>query len=324
MVEDDLVEENLAHALKDCLSGLFWGATAIAVWSGSLVLVRLGVTTSLNAYDLTAIRFGVAALILAPVALRRGFAIGRLGIGGVLIMVAGFGAPYVLSISLALETAPASAGGTINPGAMAVASAILGWMFFRDRIGMARIVGITLIVAALACFARPEGEMAIGHLILVGTGLMWAGYAAIVRRARIPALQATAIVAVGSAILYLPVYLIALPRQILDAPLTDVLAQAGFQGILVSVLAIFAFNRSTELLGPLAGAALPALIPSATLGLGSVVLGEPAGLTEIVSAALTCAGVALILAGQLLERRSGHGAGANYAVVTPPSERYPI
>lgn len=289
----------MAPVTKDRLAGLFWAATAIGIWSGSLVMLRLGVTTSLNVWDLTALRFGVAAVILVPVVIWRGLPVDRPGLGRVLTMIAAFGAPYVLLITLALKTAPAAAAGAINPGIMAVASVVFGGVLFGDRIGMARIVGVMLILAAITFFAGITGEFTVGHLILIGTGIMWAGYALIVRHARIPALQATAIVAVGSAILYLPVYAMALPQRITAAPLTDVLVQAGFQGVLVSVLAIFAFNRSAELLGPVAGATLPALIPVATLWLGMAVLGEQAGGAEIASAALTGAGVALILVGRI-------------------------
>lgn len=284
---------------KNRLLGLFWAATAIAIWSGSLVMLRLGVTTSLNAYDLTALRFGLSGLILVPFVIRQDFGIARLGLRRLLMMVAGFGAPYVLLISIGLRTAPASAAGSLNPGVMAVASVLLGWTFLGDRIGMVRVTGIVLVLAGITFFAGGVGTVSIGHLILVGTGVMWAGYALIVRRARIPALNATAIVAVGSAVLYLPVYVVALPKQIATAPVTDLLAQAGFQGVLVSVLAIFAFNRSAELLGPVVGATLPALIPLVTLGIGAVVLQEAAGVSEIASAAVTAAGVALILAGNL-------------------------
>jgi drug/metabolite transporter (DMT)-like permease len=80
--------------------------------------------------------------------------------------------------------------------------------------------------------------------------------------------------------------------------MTDVLMQAGFQGVLVSVVAIYAFNRSAELLGPIAGATLPALIPVATLGLGVFVLGETAGACELASAILVTMGLALILVGK--------------------------
>ena len=136
-----------------------------------------------------------------------------------------------------------------------------------------------------------------GLLILVGTGVMWAGYALMVRRTGVPALTATAIVAVGSAVFYLPIYLFALPKEVGTAPTADILLQVVFQGVLVSVVAIYAFNRSAELLGPIAGATLPALIPVATVGLGFIVLGEVAGPLSLGSAGLIAAGLALILIG---------------------------
>jgi drug/metabolite transporter (DMT)-like permease len=179
---------------------------------------------------------------------------------------------------------------------------------------MARISGVVLILAGIALFAGLTGTFTIGHLILIGTGIMWAGYALIVRRAGIPALSATAIVAIGSAVIYLPIYIVALPKRIAAAPLPDVLMQAGFQGVLVSVLAIYAFNRSAELLGPVTGATLPALIPVVTLGLGVVMLGETVGTEEVVSAGLIGAGVALILAGHAPARRLWTFVRARFSV----------
>ncbi|MEQ8690186.1 MAG: DMT family transporter [Pseudomonadales bacterium] len=241
------------------------------------------------------LRFGVAALILAPVIVRRGAGTDRLGVPSLVAVVFAFGAPYVLLIALALETAPAAAAGALNPGVMAIASVLMGWAFFGDRIGSARLAGLIVTAMGIVLFARAGGAITTGHLILIGTGTMWAAYSLIVRRAAVPALNATAIVAVGSAALYLPVYLLVLPKQVLAAPLGDVLIQAGFQGVLVSIVAIYSFNRSAELLGPVAGASLPALIPVATLGLGVAVLDETAGAGEFSSAALVTVGLALIL-----------------------------
>ncbi len=302
------------------VSGLAWAVVAITVWSGSLVMLRLGVTTSLNAYDLTMLRFAVAALILAPVALRRGTGTDRLGLTGLVAMVVMFGAPYVLLISLAMKTAPAAAAGALNPGVMAIVSVLLGRAILGDRIGAARLTGLVVTATGIVLFTRAGGAITTGHLILIGTGTMWASYALIVRCAAVPALNATAIVAVGSAVFYLPVYLAALPKQILAAPIADVLMQAGFQGVLVSVVAIYAFNRSAELLGPVTGATLPALIPVVTLGLGRLVLGETTGSGEIVSAILVTMGLALILVGRPAMRwlsthilrglnRKGHSLG---------------
>ncbi len=142
---------------RNTLSGLGWAIVAITVWSGSLVMLRLGVTTSLNAYDLTVLRFGVAAVILAPVALRRGTGTNRLGVVGLVAMVIAFGAPYVLLISLSMKTAPASVAGAINPGIMAVASVLMGRAIFGDRVGVARFTGLLLTVAGIILFTRAGG-----------------------------------------------------------------------------------------------------------------------------------------------------------------------
>lgn len=298
----------MSIASRNILPGIGWAIVAIMVWSGSLVMLRLGVTTSLNAYDLTMLRFGVAALILAPVVLRHGAGTARLGLIGFGAMVVAFGAPYVLLIAVAMKTAPAAAAGALNPGVMAIASVLLGRVILGDRVGGVRFVGLAVTATGIALFTWAGGAITTGHLILIGTGIMWASYALVVRRAAVPALNATAIVAVGSAVVYLPVYLVALPKQIPAAPLTDILMQAGFQGVLVSVAAIYAFNRSTELLGPVAGATLPALIPVVTLGLGVLVLGEPAGAGEFASAILVTVGLALILVGKPVMRWFSHFA----------------
>ncbi|MDK3019801.1 EamA family transporter [Pseudodonghicola flavimaris] len=124
-------------------AGLGWAAVAILVWSGALVMLRLGVTTSLNAYDLTMLRFAVAGLLLAPIALRRGRGTDRLGVMGLGAMVVCFGAPYVLLVALAMKTAAAAAG-ALNPGAMAIVSVLLGRAILGDRIGGARLIGLAL------------------------------------------------------------------------------------------------------------------------------------------------------------------------------------
>ncbi|MBN9888009.1 DMT family transporter [Salipiger abyssi] len=280
------------------IRGLGWALVAVTVWSGSLVMLRFGVTTSLNAYDLTMLRFAVAALILAPVALRRGSGSDRLGWAGLLGMVLSFGAPYVLLIALAMQTAPAVAAGALNPGVMAIVSVLLGRLVLGSRVEGIRWAGLAATGAGIFVVVAGAGDaLTPGHAILAVTGVFWAVYALIVRRAAVPALNATALVATGSALLFLPIYVLGLPKQVFAAPLADIAVQAGFQGVFVSIVAIYAFNRSAELLGAVAAATLPALIPVLTLGFGTVLLGEPVSGVELGAAALITLGLVLILAG---------------------------
>lgn len=278
------------------VQGALWAMLAVVVWSGSVVLLRLGVTTGLNAYDLTALRFGTVAVVLAPVIVRQGFAYDRLKLGGLIAVVGGFGAPYIVLFSLALKTTTASTAGALNPGVMALVSALLATIAFDDRIGRVRIAGMGFIgLGVILAVAMTGKGIAVGHGIVFLTGAMWAIYALSVRKAGIAALHATAIVAVGSALFYLPIYVVALPKAIFAAPSWDIFMQAGFQGILVSVVAVYAFNRSAEILGTIVGVTLPALIPLVTLGLSAATLNEPARAGEMIIAIIIGIGVALIL-----------------------------
>ena len=285
---------------KTLLSGLFWGGIAVAVLSGSLVMLRLGVQTSLTPFDLAALRFGIAALLLVGVIWRRGWAMDKLGVLGVLALVTCNGAPYIMVLSFGFEFAPASDAGAINPGLMAVFVGILGWIFLGENMRVAKIAGILAVLAGTALFTDllTLRQASFGHLIFAITGGMWASYVIIVRKTNLPALHATAIVAVGSALSFLPVYLVFFGGQILQVTVRDIAAQAIYQGALTGALAVFAFTKSTEYLGASAGAALTALIPIVTLIMGAAFLGETVDGWKIFACALVGLGVFLTLYAQ--------------------------
>jgi drug/metabolite transporter (DMT)-like permease len=61
------------------LRGALFGVAAALIWASWSAVTRLAVTTSLDARDIAALRFGVVGLLLAPIVLRRGLARDRLG-----------------------------------------------------------------------------------------------------------------------------------------------------------------------------------------------------------------------------------------------------
>lgn len=80
-------------------------------------MTRLAVTTNLDAWDIAALRYGVAGVILAPVLLQRSLARDRLGWLGLAVFIAGQGAPYALVAAGGLRFAPARDQGALNPAA---------------------------------------------------------------------------------------------------------------------------------------------------------------------------------------------------------------
>ena len=75
------------------LKGAAFGFATVSIWASWSVITRLAVTTSLDAWDIAALRFGVAGLLLSPILVRQGLAHDRLGWLGLAVIIAGLGAP---------------------------------------------------------------------------------------------------------------------------------------------------------------------------------------------------------------------------------------
>ena len=88
------------------LRGAVFGLAAVSIWAGWSAMTRLAVITNLDAWDIPALRFGVAGLLLLPIVIRRGLALDRLGWPGLAGLIVGTGAPYALVVALGLRFAP--------------------------------------------------------------------------------------------------------------------------------------------------------------------------------------------------------------------------
>ena len=86
----------------------------------------------LTAYDITALRFLFAGVVLAPVAWRKGLSIGPLGIWGTLLLVFFLGPPYTLICATGMQYAPASHASTIVNGFMFLTSTLFGAYWLKE------------------------------------------------------------------------------------------------------------------------------------------------------------------------------------------------
>lgn len=96
-----------------------------------------------------------------------------------------------------------------------------------------------------------------------------------------------------SALLFLPVYILGGLSRLALASTGEIALQATYQGLLMSGVAIVAFNRSVALLGPSTSTAIIALIPGAAALAAIPVLGEHPSGTETIAIAAVVLGVLL-------------------------------
>src|SRR5215475_3392567 len=221
----------LRPATSQYVQGAVYGLAAVCIWASFIVVSRLGVKTSLSPWDVVAIRFSVAGLLLLPYLVQQGLAFDRLGWTGVAAIIVGCGAPMVLLVNIGLLFAPAAHGGALFPGVMPLMVAILAAAILKEPFTPQKTVGLALIVTGAIGIVWVTGgtlgtRQNIGHGLFLAAGLVWACYTVAMRRARLDGLHAAAIAGVGSLVLYLPAYAFIVGTNVFTAPPFDIALQA--------------------------------------------------------------------------------------------------
>jgi drug/metabolite transporter (DMT)-like permease len=259
--------------------GAICAIAAVAIWAGWLVMMRLGVTTTLTAFDLTALRYAVAGIVLLPVVLRRGFAFNRLGWLGLTAVIIGVGAPVPLLIGAGLSFAPVAHASVLTYGIAPLIVACVAGVVLKERLVPIRksglvLVGLGALVIGGLGMLSFDGRQSIGHLLFLTADCLWAGYAVVMRRARLDGLHAAAIAAVVSLFVYFPLYLTFFDNRLLEVSPTDLMGQAFYQGVLTAAVSLALFGRSIMLLGAAKAAAFVALTPVMAALMAIPALGE--------------------------------------------------
>lgn len=288
----------------DYIRGALWGLSAISIWVGWILYTRVGVTSvvsKMSPYDLVALRFTCAGLVMLPIVWRKGFAIERMGIVNWLLVVCGAGVPYVLLSSSGLQYAPAAQAGALIPGTLPLWTALLALIFLKEHISGVRRIGLALIpigivtILGAGLFHFETGHWR-GHLLFIGASVTWAIFTVAMRhagRAGLDAIHAAAIVSVGWMVVYVPIYLLFLPHQLGPTPWSAIIGQTLFQGIVVSIVSLVAFTRAVSILGASLAASFASLVPVLAMLAAIPLLGEIPGNSDVLGIAVITVGVFL-------------------------------
>jgi drug/metabolite transporter (DMT)-like permease len=150
----------------------------------------------------------------------------------------------------------------------------------------------------------------IGHALFIGAGMLWACYVVAMRKARLAGLHAAAIAAVGSLIIYVPVYASIFGTRLFNAPLRDLALQAFVHGFLVAVISFVCIGRAVSILGASNGSAFAALAPAITAILAIPILGEWPATSDWIAMLLISSGVYVASGGLLMARRVERGVAS--------------
>jgi drug/metabolite transporter (DMT)-like permease len=284
------------------LQGAAFGLAAASIWAGWSPITRLGVTTQLNAWDVAILRFGVAGVLLLPVVLQRGLALDRIGWRGLALMIFGGGVPYVLLAATGLAFAPAHDQAALNPGTVPLFVALIAHIAVGEKLTALRKLGLALIAAGAVVIvgwyvASWSMSRTLGHMLGLAAAFLWACFTVIMSNGKVDSLHAAALVATGSLLIYLPIYLAMFGTRLMLVAAPDLAVQTIYQGILVSIVSLVFYGSAMDILGTSGGAAFGALVPAMTGLFAIPLLGEWPNATDWFGMLLVSAGVYLTSGG---------------------------
>jgi drug/metabolite transporter (DMT)-like permease len=277
--------------------GVTAGLLGILLYAGQFVFTRWSIQRTLALWDVAALRFAVAGLLMLPVLVRYGVR-DAAGIGWRRAMVIGatVGAPYTLMLFAGLTYAPAAHGAVIISGGTPVMSALLVWLWFGERPTAIGLTGLAIILVGLVLVSWPalgagaSSQVWIGDLLLLGASTLWGAFTALTRRWQVDPLRGAAVIWV-LALAYLPFYAALVPSRLPAASTGEIVFQALYQGVGVAILALLFYTRAIRELGPSAASLFMPLIPVLAVALGVPVLGEFPNGMQCVGIAGVCAGL---------------------------------
>ena len=263
----------LAH--EPVRRGYLYAAVVVLIWTGFILISRMGGKSELTPYDVVALRYGVAGIAILPFWYHhrtnllewRKLALTMTGaIGFTMFAFNGF------------RHAPASHAGILLQGFLPFSVAVMAYFIASERPTRQRIGGLIFIalgVASMASESFGSGLTLLGDSLLVGASLCWALYTVLLRRWNMPPMDSAIAVTLIATVLYLPAYLLFLPKNILEAPWQQSALQAVYQGTFVAVIQMIFYTKAVAALGASRLAILTSCVP-VLASLGAVpLLGEP-------------------------------------------------
>ncbi|KJR98556.1 MAG: membrane protein [Desulfobulbaceae bacterium BRH_c16a] len=275
----------------------------VFAWSGWITISRYGVHTALQPADITLIRYATAMICVSPLIVRHRWA--RFKLHQYLIMGLGIGFPYTMMTFYGLRVLKAAHAGVLVNGMLPVLGAVAAWFILRQRVSIVRYVAIGLIF--LANFIMAGGDTfstdhSVGILLLLSAAVCYTTHMIGVRLWRFEWRDVLVAVPVVNTLIFLPLWFV-FPTALFEAELHEILIQAGYQGIIVNIVALMFSTYAISRLGTITVSIFMSFVPVGTAILAWLLLGETLNSWELCGIIGCSIGLFIYAWGQTWENR---------------------
>jgi drug/metabolite transporter (DMT)-like permease len=260
--------------------GITAAIVVVFIWSGWLVVTKVGAESTLTIFDIAALRFGLSGLIALPIVLYskpwQGMPLHRIAVLAILA-----GIPYVLVSYAAFTFAPAAYGGVFMNGVLPAMILALAWLWLKERPRSLQVGGAALIISGAVLAALDAGDPSasgawIGALLFLVAALSFSVYMILNRLWQVTTLQVLLSLSVVSGLIYVPIWYLFLPSALAETAPSQILLQGGYQ-VLPNLVGLNLLALAVRNVGAPVTAAIMSAVPSLGAILGLVLLGEELG-----------------------------------------------
>ena len=268
------------EAIKN-LRPIVAGMLVVLIWSGWITISRYGVHIRLTPADITLLRYTTTFFLVSPFIVRYSWK--KFPVYQYLVIGLGVGFPYTMFSFYGLMEIRAAHAGVIVNGMLPVFGAAAAWIFFKQRIsgvryGVIGIIFVANIVMTGGTFF--SSDQIFGVFLLLSAALVYTFHMVGVRLWGFTWKDVIVIIPVVNVLLFFPMWFF-FPSTNFDVPMGEIFLQAGYQGIVVNIVALSCVAYAIHHLGTITVSLFMSFVPVTTAILAFLLLNESPSAWEI-------------------------------------------
>ncbi|MCH7387354.1 DMT family transporter [Acinetobacter modestus] len=266
--------------------GYLFVLITMCIWGGFTIFSRLNLHWHVSAWDLVAMRFAIAFLILMPVLIYKKDLAFLWHPRPVILALTG-GLAYCLTVYTAFLQAPAAHAAIFLNGCIPLCTAVAAYLLFRQPFDKHTWLSLSIMLSALLLMSYlmlhdQAAAFGLGDLLFFISAVWWGIFTVLLKQWKLSAWHSMASVAIWSAIIYLPVYILFVPKHFQEAEPIHLVIQGLFHGVLVVIIATLTYVAAIERLGAFKTGSIVTLAPFIAAVIAVPLLDEP------LNAAIAC------------------------------------
>nr|WP_180055456.1 DMT family transporter [Acinetobacter sp. YH12142] len=259
--------------------GYLYVFITMCIWGGFTLTARLSANWGISAWDITALRFALAFCILMPILIykkdtaflwkKEPFILAMLG-----------GVTYCLTAYSAFHYAPAAHAAIFLNGCIPLCTAIAAFLIFKQPLDKHTWISVVIMVSAISLmsylmYVETGVAFGLGDLLFFISAIWWGIFTVLLKQWKLSAWHAMAGVAIWSAVVFVPIYLLFFPKHWSDPEPLQLIGQVIFHGIFVVIIATLTYVEAIKRLGTFKAGSIVTLAPFIAAILAVPLLNEP-------------------------------------------------